>query len=38
MATNDQFVPTVAVRCDCGKAYYDTQYIGEPCRDCGVIL
>lgn len=37
MATNN-FEPTVAVRCQCGKAYYDVQFIGEPCRDCGALL
>jgi len=32
---------TLAVRCsECGKAYYDEQYKGEPCRneECEAIL
>jgi hypothetical protein len=31
--------PTVAVRCpNCTKAYYDENYRGEPCRECGELL
>jgi len=25
-------------RCECGRAYYDEQYKGEPCRECGELL
>jgi len=38
MATDTRFEPTVALRCECGKAYYDENYRGEPCRDCGALL
>jgi len=41
MATSNltDFEPTVAVRCgNCMKAYYDVNYNGEPCRDCGELL
>jgi hypothetical protein len=29
---------TIAVRCECGRAYYDASYCGEPCRECGAVL
>jgi len=39
MATDTRHEPTVALRCqNCMKAYYDTQYRGEPCRECGELL
>lgn len=41
MATSNptRNVPTVALRCgNCLKAYYDTNYRGEPCRECGELL
>jgi hypothetical protein len=30
--------PTVDTRCQCGATYYDANYRGEPCRQCGELL
>jgi DNA-directed RNA polymerase subunit RPC12/RpoP len=33
------YEPSVSVRCsDCGRAYYDDEYRGEACRECGALL
>ena len=36
---NSTFNPHTTIRCEnCSKAYYDENYAGEPCRDCGMLL
>jgi len=38
MASTD-FNPSTTIRCiDCERAYYDENFAGEPCRECGSLL
>jgi rRNA maturation endonuclease Nob1 len=39
MSTTHSDAPVMVLRCDgCDRAYYDDNYRGEPCRECGRVL